>query len=335
MNETEKYLVLIARYLQENISVAEREELMRWVQETEQHLVVFREMENTWKAGVADDDYEPDVEKGWVRFKTAITENKSLDSEPGDNVRQLSWTQISRWAAAVLLVIAAGVLLWQYQASEELLAVSTKAGETRKVYLPDSSMVVLNENSLLTYQQNFLQERKVNLSGEAFFEVLQTNGKRFTVITEQSKVEVLGTSFNVKDDAQTAASVHVVTGLVAFTPIEEENYIYLKPGEYATLDDLEQKESIEVQEYASNMFEAWRTKELKFNSISMQKLITDLNQHFDVNITVANQEILQCRFTGNFSDPQLDEIIDVLQVSMDISVERRDNQIILSGPGCN
>lgn len=335
MNETEKYLVLIARYLQEDISVAEREELMQWVQEKEEHREVFREMENTWKAGVADDDYEPDVEKGWVRFKTAITENKSLDAEPGDNVRQLSWTHISRWAAAILLLIAAGVWLWQNQTKEELMAVSTEAGETRTVYLPDSSMVVLNENSLLTYQQNFLQERKVSLSGEAFFEVLQTNGKRFTVITEQSKVEVLGTSFNVKDDAQTAASVHVVTGLVAFTPIEVENYIYLKPGEYATLDDAKQKEPIEVQEYASNMFEAWRTQELKFNSISMQKLITDLNQHFDVNITVANQDILQCRFTGNFSDPQLDEIINVLQVSMDISVERRDNQIILSGSGCN
>lgn len=334
MNETEKYLVLIARYLQGELSSAEKEHLMQWVQENEEHREVFREMESTWKVGVAEDDYEPDVEQGWSRFKNAIAEAPSK-AETTAKVRKLGWPRITRWAASLLVLIAAGVWLWQSQAKDDLVAVNTASGETRTLYLPDSSRVILNENSIITYQQDFSQERKVRLSGEAFFEVLQTNGKRFTVTTEQSKVEVLGTSFNVKDDAQTAASVHVVTGLVAFTPIEEENYIYLKAGEYATLDDPAQKEPIEVQEYASNSFETWRTNELKFNSISMQKLITDLNQYFDVNITVANQDILQCRFTGNFSDPQLSEILEVLQVSMDISIERVEDQIILSGSGCN
>lgn len=327
-------MVLIARYLQGDISATESEQLMQWVQENEQHREVFREMENTWKAGVAEDDYEPDVEQGWSRFKNAIAETPSA-TEPSGKVRKLRWSQVTRWAASLLLLIAAGAWLWQNLAKEEFVTVKTALGETRTVFLPDSSKVMLNESSLLTYQQNFLQERTVNLKGEAFFEVLQTNGKRFTVTTEQSKVEVVGTSFNVKDKANTPASVHVVTGMVAFTPIEEENYIYLKPGEFATLDDAAQKEPIEVREYASNTFETWRTNELKFNSISIHNLITDLNQYYDVNITVANQDILKCRFTGNFSDPQLKDILKVLQVSMDISIERKGNQIILSGSGCN
>ena len=68
----------------------------------------------------------------------------------------------------------------------------TIAGETRLIYLPDSSSVVLNGNSSVTFDENW-KEREVTLKGSGFLQV--TPGEKFTVISSNERVDVLGTSF--------------------------------------------------------------------------------------------------------------------------------------------
>ncbi|NMM47207.1 FecR family protein [Marinigracilibium pacificum] len=79
------------------------------------------------------------------------------------------------------------------------------------VTLPDSSVVYLNHNSKISYDEDF-EERIVNLEGEAFFDVVPGD-TRFKVVTENGEVEVEGTSFNVVS-IKTDINVEVVTGIV-------------------------------------------------------------------------------------------------------------------------
>jgi hypothetical protein len=86
------------------------------------------------------------------------------------------------------------------------------------LYLPDSSLAILNKFSKLTYPKQFDEDnRVVKLEGESFFEVKRDPNHPFYVFTENTKTRVLGTSFNVKaykNDVNTEVSV--TSGKVVF-----------------------------------------------------------------------------------------------------------------------
>lgn len=85
----------------------------------------------------------------------------------------------------------------QTLAEQDVIVRSGDSG-TSQVTLPDGTLVRLNANSSLTYQQNFGQDnRKVKLSGEGYFEVKKNTEKKFIVNTGYIDVTVLGTKFNL------------------------------------------------------------------------------------------------------------------------------------------
>ena len=104
---------------------------------------------------------------------------------------------VLRWfttAAAVVLIIFLG---YSYLNGDGINTYATTIAENRVIDLPDDSSVTLNESSEISFSDDtWGEERRINLLGEAFFEV--EKGKPFRVVTTQGMVEVLGTSFNVK-----------------------------------------------------------------------------------------------------------------------------------------
>src|SRR5690606_36556914 len=99
-------------------------------------------------------------------------------------------------------------------------------------HLSDGTLITLNENSSIVYQEEFTSnERHVALTGEAFFEVARDEEKPFIVdLPSETYVKVLGTSFNIKAfDGDSLVTVFVKTGRVEFG--SEANNIILTPGE--------------------------------------------------------------------------------------------------------
>ncbi|MEM8567058.1 MAG: FecR domain-containing protein [Bacteroidota bacterium] len=124
-------------------------------------------------------------------------------------------------AAALLLAVTLTYLL-----TNSGTTISTGLSEQEIVVLPDGTEVKLNANSTLTYdEKKWPQNRRVKLSGEAFFNV--TSGNTFSIITETGITTVLGTSFNVKSRLETL-DVFCFTGKVRVTVNEES--INLNPG---------------------------------------------------------------------------------------------------------
>jgi ferric-dicitrate binding protein FerR (iron transport regulator) len=204
------------------------------------------------------------------------------------------------------------------------------------MYLPDSSLITLNKHSTLSYASDFNEnERVVYLQGEAFFDVKKTNGKTFTIISADSKTQVLGTSFTVRSyENEGKTEVQVLTGKVAFSTKKnpEQNQVLLTPGYKAVME-----EDNQIMKAAINdpNFMAWKNDKLEFNNTRMDQVIATLEKYFEVPIEITEPQMLKCRFTGTFEKPTLQEIVDVLVVSVDLTYARKGNQFVFSGRGCN
>jgi ferric-dicitrate binding protein FerR (iron transport regulator) len=120
-----------------------------------------------------------------------------------------------KMAAAIIPLALTIATLFLYTQRIKTIQVHTAFGEYKEVMLPDSSFIRLYPNSSIEFPSHFGETRKVNLSGQAFFDVKRNPDKPFNVQTSELGVEVLGTSFEVQAyDQWQQATVSVVTGKV-------------------------------------------------------------------------------------------------------------------------
>jgi ferric-dicitrate binding protein FerR (iron transport regulator) len=337
-----KYWDLIAKHLQGEASGQEEADLSAWVDAKPENRHLFEKAKAAWKfTAEAEDTYIPDTENGWNQFraKSGLAVHVQKEAAPEAKTIQFRpWTLLMRVAAILVVIVGLVYVVNQTktdQSGTKQMLSFNAADEKKQVYLPDSSLVVLNKNSNLSYEADFNEkERVVYLTGEAFFDVRKTNGKTFTIFSSNAVTQVLGTSFTVRsyvDEGRT--EVQVLTGKVAFSTKEdrEENKVLLTPGFKAEVKSDEQIVKTQIDDLN---FLAWKDNRLTFSNTRMDKVIRTLEKYFGVPIEVTDERMLACRFTGTFEQPTLQEIVDVLVVSVDLTYTRNYEQYIFSGRGC-
>jgi ferric-dicitrate binding protein FerR (iron transport regulator) len=344
-----KYWDLIAKHLQGEASKQEEADLFAWANEKPENQALFNKAKSAWKITgniESEDLYTPDVDKGWkqFQFKAGLSQQPETGTLKKEQVQQVgktvhfgnTWATFMKIAAVFLVLIGlVYVVKMNMEDTASMLAFQTE-GEKRTMYLPDSSLITLNKHSTLSYASDFNEnERVVYLQGEAFFDVKKTNGKTFTIISADSKTQVLGTSFTVRSyENEGKTEVQVLTGKVAFSTKKnpEQNQVLLTPGYKAVME-----EDNQIVKAAINdpNFMAWKNDKLEFNNTRMDQVIATLEKYFEVPIEITEPQMLKCRFTGTFEKPTLQEIVDVLVVSVDLTYARKGNQFIFSGRGCN
>ncbi|WP_224995318.1 FecR family protein [Cesiribacter sp. SM1] len=308
-----------------------------------------------WDKTGAMDNWEPDVDKAWQRFSIkAMAREQQMPAadrpiapagntiQPQGRERQLQTTSSLRWwlasAAAVMLLLLGVWVVRQTPAEAEIMKVATAANEKQEVLLPDGSKVWLNENSILTYAKSFsVDDRRVELSGEAFFEVQKAEGKRFTILAGGTITEVIGTSFNVNAYSQQPVTVQVVTGRVAFADAQKEEAVFLGPGEQATFGgNVAGAAAAEVQrqEISNPNFRAWQNGELQFANTSLEQLSHTLSDYFDQEVVLQDPALSNCRFTATFENPSLEEVLEVLRLTGNFTITQTQKGYLISGQGC-
>jgi transmembrane sensor len=190
---------------------------------------------------------------------------------------------------------------------------STANGETFQVRLPDGSLVVLNAASSLTYPTNInlVNERKVKLGGEAYFEVAKammkvegaTNnvaGKRkpFIVETDRQQVEVLGTQFNVNSYAdELDTKTTLVEGVVKVASLGTVKYSsVLKPGQQA----LSRPDGFLVKEVNITQAIAWKNGTFDFDNEDIQSVMRKISRWYNVEVEFEGN-VSRERFNGALS----------------------------------
>lgn len=175
--------------------------------------------------------------------------------------------------------------------------IETPNGGQYQVGLPDGTTVWLNAASSLKYPVSFANnnQRKVELNGEAYFEVAKDKTKPFRVISKGQEVEVLGTHFNVNSYAnEQAVRTTLFEGSVKVSNSGDQKI--LKPGQQSAA----QNAGLTVT--AANLQEvlAWKNGYFDFNDEEIQSVMRKLSRWYNVDIEF-NGKITAERFNGGIS----------------------------------
>jgi len=329
------YNELIAKSLSGDISAAEQAQLDTWMQEQDTNQADYDASKQVWDAAKSDDTFKVNTDDAWGKFEGKMAWDDTIEENtPTAKVVSLSPMKQLLRIAAVLLV--AGGAFWFYQNSMTngaMATIQTEENERKEVALPDGSKIWLNERSTITYDKAFAS-RNVTLKGEAFFDIARDEQRPFRIQAAKTETEVLGTSFNIRAyPEESAIEVAVKTGKVSFS----ENIANLKPliltkGHKGILD---KKDWVLKKETPNNENAlSWKTGQLSFDNATMKTIVSDLEKHFDTNISAQNTAILNCHFTGKFSDAKISEILTALSFALDIETNENQNNYTFTGKGC-
>ncbi len=174
-----------------------------------------------------------------------------------------------------------------------------KGGEYQ-VELSDGTKVWLNADSKLRIPIAFTgNERRVFLSGEAYFDVIKDVAKPFVVETEMGNVQVYGTEFNIRNyasDKQMKATL--VKGFIGFSNNQIAE-VKLNPGDLLTLAEGEILPQIERGKISNEI--AWKYKRFCFENMSLEAIAKDLERWYDVDFVFADSDLKKLEFSGNMS----------------------------------
>ena len=233
-----------------------------------------------------------------------------------------------RTSAAVLLVGLLGLSVFLYQQQQQAI-ITTAFGQTKSISLPDGSVVTLNANSKMHYAKKWNAGliREVWIDGEAFFKVnhLHRSGpvktaQRFIVHAEKLDVEVLGTTFNVKN-RRGQVNVALVTGSVALKiDGTDQPLLKLIPGELAAYVKKQQvirKTPVNAGDYTS-----WQNGELHFYKTPLKQIFNLIEDTYGYTVITKNEQIGNRQLSGTFSLSSEDAFFKAITTSLGISFQK-------------
>ncbi len=264
---------------------------------------------------------------------------KEIHQEPKRNGWNMGvWV---RFAAGVSILLVSGLTIFQYKShldSNKTEAVNFKTilkevpyGQKSTVFLLDGTKVRLNAGSSLKYPSQFDENtREVVLMGEAFFEVAEVKEKPFIVSPGKVKIQVLGTSFNIKaypDDQ--GIEISVVTGKVAVNSVEgrQTQALLLQKNDRAIYNKTQ--ESFELSSFYSEDILAWKDGILVFKNASFEEVISQLSKWYGVEFEVEKNIDGEKDFDGHFDNQSLITVMQGISFAFAFDFEVLNDQIII------
>ncbi|WP_080905109.1 FecR family protein [Parabacteroides sp. Marseille-P3160] len=219
------------------------------------------------------------------------------------------------YAAAICLVV---ILTWHVAVSSSPNVKQTvkrqelyvPAGQRARITLPDGTTVWLNANSSLSYPSVFEKERKVTLTGEAYFDVAKDKENPFIVSTQSINIKALGTQFNVYSypDAPYVSTTLISGSVQVYCPQKETESILLKPNQQL----FHEGKKFNVTNIRDKDDLLWKEGIYNFKSASLRQIIKKLELYYDVKIIVKDPEIFSYIYTGKFR--QRDGVLEILRI---------------------
>lgn len=238
---------------------------------------------------------------------------------------------VAVFAVIVSIGIGAKLYLDSPEAARTELAalseVSVGHGEHKQVTLPDGTVVTLNAGSTLRYPAEFTSGiRRVEMDGEAFFEVRKDESKPFLVRTQQADIKVLGTSFNVKayrEDDLMAVSVR--TGKVEVDM--PESILRLLPDEQLVVNHTNGE--IYKKNEDTRKVTSWLQGGLYFNRTPISGVARDLERMYDCEIVFDPHCVFDEHIYGEHDNKSLESVLNAIQYSTGIRYKKDGSRIVL------
>jgi transmembrane sensor len=249
-----------------------------------------------------------------------------LDSASNGEIAQQGGVTVTKTKSGQVIYNLAD-LASSAPAAEGYNTIATPRGGQYQVILPDGSHVWLNAASSIRFPTVFRNnERKVEINGEAYFEVAKDKTKPFRVLSGEQTVEVLGTHFNVMAyDDEKAIITTLLEGSVAVS--NQKGRVIIKPNQNVTMQ--RNGSTLTVNETDVEAAVMWKNGYFHFDDEPIEGIMRKISRWYNVEI-VYKGNIAGKTFGGNISRfKNVSELLDVLQTTGSIHFQIKERRIIV------
>lgn len=337
----EEHILIISKYLAKEATEEEINQLNQWIVSNEANKAEFEQFKKAWEstAQFSEEDMALEVDVEWNRLKNKLEIGKQYETKVRalnpEHAERFSFKQVLRVAAIILLCVipATGIYFYLNQSRPIEIAALNNIKESP---MPDGSKITLNQEAVITYHKNYGKtNRQVALKGEAFFSVAPDKNKPFIVDVDDVTVTVTGTSFYIEaNQSDNEIKVMVETGTVIVqSTLDPNKKVTLHKGDKAVYSKdnrtLAQDTITEKDNYHS-----WLSKKLHFKEVPLKDIVNDLNQAYHRNIVIKDKAVENCRITVSFDQQDLDQILHVIEQTIEVTITSKVNSIEITGKGC-
>jgi ferric-dicitrate binding protein FerR (iron transport regulator) len=322
---------LVSRHLSGELTPEEEQRFHEMLQQDPEKQTRLEEYQKIWESvGFASYGESYDLDSEWKLMQEKL---------PGINSGTTPVRSILFYTYRIAAALVVGLLFafaWIYgtriAGTQQVVATNSPV----EIILEDGTEVTVNRHSRIRYSKRFSgSERKVYLAGEAWFDVAGDSLKPFVIDVGLAMVKVLGTSFNVNAYRENrAVEITVESGVVSLTAKQDQKeQIVLRAGNSGTYNKENKELKLIPSSNPNNI--SWKTRELYFDSSSLQEVADLVNQVYNANLVIVNPELASCPITVTFRDQTLDAVLHVLEMTLDLEISRSDDEIRLGGTGCD
>lgn len=333
---------LFRKYLNGTCSGDEAREIVSLLEDAGNDISVMGAAVSQWhELNIAQNTDLNPIENDLILDRILDRLHHTIRLEEEENARKFSFNKVfaifSKAAAVLILPLlvysiyftsgkaktgsSVSNLVWQ--------TVKTPAGMQTDFLLPDGTHIWLNSGSVFKYPTPFAEnKRQVELTGEAFFDVVKDASHPFIVKAGKMNIEVKGTRFNVinyPDEPMTELileSGHV--RLFGGNYDDNKTIANINSGELAVIDNNQNRLSVGKVDVAK--YTAWKDGVLIFRDDPMDEVVRKLNRWFNVEIELKNPELKEYVYTATYRDETLPQILELLRISAPVKYTVTDRK---------
>ena len=325
---------LLRKYVKDQCSEQELRTLLQWLKSSDHHIGFDWVVQPLWDAidkdmPRPDEEGENELRQEVSSLLSEIRQQKTSDSKVRSKNRLNGFYRV-----AAILILALSVTLGALKVLDRPQSVVTYVekmsakGETKSLLLADGTKVILNSDTKLIIPSNFnKEERIIELEGEGFFDVTPDPDKPFIIKSGETRVKVLGTSFDFKSYKEDEfIKLTVSTGKVRVNMIDQDLQLAVSPNEHLSISKIDgnvRKESIEENNYIK-----WIHGSLYFNKEPIREVLKTINRTYNRKV------ILQCencdyRITGTHDNKSIVAVIEAICFTSGLRSKREGGNIVL------
>ena len=321
----------ILRFLQNKGTSQETEEVIRFLNQTEDESEIRRTLGSIWqKHEISTQGGNIDLDAVLKKVHHRIGAPVTSTPVPDKSSLIIYWTNVFYKVAAILFLPLLITTIWSLSRpnskviSDQItwVELNTPMGAKMNFELPDGSKVWLNDGSKIKYPTRFTgSQREVLLEGEAFFEVAKNEKLPFILKNKSATVKVTGTSFNIRaypDEQLYEATLN--SGSIELeipeTGVKEGHKMVMKPGEQIRLNT--QTGKYEAKKVDAEAFNAWINGKLLFRDAPLDEVMRKLERWYNADIVINSPELKNILITGTFQEEKLSQAMELLSFATPI-----------------
>lgn len=270
----------------------------------------------------------------------------------------VAWYKRAVWRAAAVLLLTGG-LSWSYytthqgtvspdhtqavRSESEMLVETNRSASEMTVLLSDNSVATLATGSSIRYPRQFSgTERRVYLTGEAFFDVAKNANQPFLVYTAETVTKVLGTSFRIKAfETDNTEMVAVKTGRVSVYPKQDYEMqggragVILNPNQLVVFNRKQNKLEKAVTANPGLLAESAVPKDQVFDDKPVSEAFDALASVYGIRIDYQAELLANCMISAQFGEENLKQRLNAICQAIGAGYDMENGRVVISSKGCN